>query len=238
MLAMAIGAASITQFSRKPSAQPPRVAKPLSTLKPRDLQEQVAEQGILGGMRAGKEVLAAAKNSKTAVLIATIQKGEPIQNEPQVERTDHGYRVTGAWSQRLYVLPQDEEAAKEDARHVALARLSEELGGLEPAVEESGFRVVKPSPDQQKLLAANDEDGANRAWVVLDVQTSDEAIRAERSKARFGQIALWVGASFLVLLVGYGFLRLDLLTKGYLTTMLAVIAALIVGGIIVVTVVG
>jgi hypothetical protein len=62
------------------------------------------------------------------------------------------------------------------------------------------------------------------------VQTSEEAIRKERAKARFGQIGFWVGAGFLTLIVGYGFLRLDMWTKGYITTALGVLAVLLLGG--------
>ena len=69
-----------------------------------------------------------------------------------------------------------------------------------------------------------------RGWAVVDVQTSEQAIRAERSKVRFHQIGFWVGAGFLILLTGYGFLRLDAWTKGYLTTALGVVAVLLVGG--------
>lgn len=231
-LFVGLGVAFLVSFrlADRPSAQPPRAVKPLASLSAKNLQEQAVEQAILGGARAGKEALVAERAAALNAQIGLTDTGDTLAPEPRLEKTDRGYRVLGAWSERPYVLPRDEEEAKADALAVARGRLAQELGGLTPAMEVIGEpRTVEPSEEAKATLAKQGLE-SSRKWVVVDVQTSDDAIRAERGKQRFGKIALWVGVAFLTLLTGYGFLRLDMWTKGYLTTSLVVIAVVVLTG--------
>lgn len=231
--AMVIAAIAVHQFTDKPAAQAPPPRKPLAKLNAKDLQEQSAVGGVLAGAKAGKDEIAAIRKGLLPSHVAFTASGEPMA-EPRVEKTDHGYRVVGAWSERPYVLPRDEAEAKADALAVARDRLAKELDGMAPAVEELAVRTEKPTPEMQKKWTDNKLE-PNREWVVVDVQTSDEAVRAERGKQRFGKIGFWVGVAFLNLLAAYAFLRLDMWTRGYLTTALGVgMIALLVGGVLLV----
>lgn len=232
VVALVVAAVAVVRISDRPSAQPPRAVRPLASLRAKDLQEQAVEQAILGGARAGKEAIVAQRAAALNAQIGLTDAGDTLAPEPRLEKTDRGYRVLGAWSEKPYVLPRDEEEAKADALAVARARLAQELRGLTPALEVIGEpRTVEPSAEAKEKLAKQGLESGRR-WVVVDVQTSDEAIRAERGKQRFGSIALWVGVAFLTLLTGYGFLRLDMWTKGYLTTSLVVLAVLVLGGLL------
>lgn len=227
VLAMVFAGIFVARFSDKAAVQPPPPKKTLASLKPRELQDQAAVYGILEGAKAGKEAVAAAKSG--VPVNAVVHTTDVGPSEPKVEKTTRGYRVLGAWSENPYVYPRDQTEAEEDAVRVATLRLSEELNGLTPVVEVTGTRVEQPSEQVRSVWKANGLD-PDRKWVVVDVQTSEDAIRVERSKQRFGQVGFWVGATFLVLLCGYGFLRLDMWTKGYLTLALAAVALLLVVG--------
>jgi hypothetical protein len=231
-LFLGLGVAFFVLFrvADKPSASAPRPVRKLAELKPISMQEQVTEQGILGGAKVIHESRQAAR--LVNVVVPAANGGGLLPAEPRLEKTERGYRVLGARSENPYVWPRDEAEAKADALRVAKARLAIELNGMTPELEEIAVRREVPSEEVKKLWEDQRLE-TDRVWVVVDVQTSEDSIRKERAKARFGQIGFWVGAAFLVLLTGYGFLRLDQWTKGYLTTALFVIAVLVVGGAIV-----
>lgn len=226
------------RFAEKSAPSAPRPVRAMAGMKPSQLQEQATEQGILGGAKVVHEAQVAAARASVAQVSATLPNAPPhekaVRTAPRLEKTDRGYRVMGAWSEDVYVWPRDEDKAKADALSVAKARLAEELKGLQPEVELIGEpRFERLSKEAQEQLAEVGID-SDRGWVVVDVQTSEDMIRKERAKIRFGQIGLWVGVGFLALLTAYGFLRLDMWTKGYLTTTLVVVAVLIlVGGVII-----
>jgi hypothetical protein len=229
--AMVLAAIAVSQLADKPSAQAPPPKKPMAKLNPSDMQERATMYGILEAAKVGKDELAARQKGQLPHLANWTDGGEPA-NEMRVEKTDRGYKVVGAWSENPYVLPQDEDEAKADAVRVATQKLTEELNGLTPAVEVVTVRTEKPTAEMQKKW----KDGgveANRGWVVVDVQTSEEAVRHERMKGRFGKVGFWAGVAFLNLFALYAFLRLDMWTRGYLTTFLGVgIVALVVGTVL------
>lgn len=233
VVGMAVAAVVVARMSDRPDVAAPRPVRPLASLKPSQMEAQVAEQGVLGGAKVVHVVQVAAKQAAESTRVSWTNSGELVTGELRVEKTHRGYRVSGVTSEKPYVWPRDADEAKADALRVAAERMAEELNGLTPELEVIGdVRQERPSPEVQKLWQESGLE-ADRVWVVMDVQASEESVRAERTKQRFGQIGFWVGAAFLVLLVGYGFLRLDLWTKGYLTTALGVIALLLVGGAIV-----
>jgi len=230
------------RFAEKSSPSAPRPVRSMAGMKPTQLQEQATEQGILGGAKVVHELDVAAARAGVTQVSATLPNSPAsdvaVRSELRLEKTKDGYRVRGARSEGIYVWPRDEEYAKADAIQVAKSRLAEELNGLTPEVEVIGEpRFERPSVAAQKQMAELGLE-PDRGWAVLDVQTSEDAIRKERAKSRFGQVGVWVGIAFLSLLTAYGFLRLDMWTKGYLTTTLVVIAVVILTGGVIALVLG
>jgi hypothetical protein len=228
--AMVLAAIAVSQFSDKPSVTAPPPRKPMARLNPHDMQERSAIYGILEAAKAGKEELAARQRAQQANQVNWTTVGEPT-GEVRVEKTDRGYKVFGARSENAYLL-QDIDQAKAEALGVAKAKLAGELNGLAPEVEEIAVRKETPSEELKQEWKRSGVD-PERVWVVVDVQTSEEAVRKERAKVRFGKVGFWVGVAFLNLFALYAFLRLDMWTRGYLTTFLGIgIVALLVGGVL------
>jgi hypothetical protein len=205
---------------------PPK--KSLAGLKPKDLQQQTAEHGIEGGAAAGMAVVNAAKGLDAPAADAP---------EPEVRVTTGGFVVLRVRSSTPHVLPRDREQAIEEAKAEARKVLVEQ--GRVPA----GNWKVSFDPDKVRDVAATDGEkkaweenglGSDRGWVEIEeVSLSHDTLRQERAKERTGQAGFWFGTVFLGLLAAYGFLRLDMWTKGYLTLILGVaVGGAVVAGIV------
>lgn len=204
--------------------------KSLAKLRPAELQQQTAEYGIEGGAAAGMKVINASKQIATG----------PADDapEPEVKTTRDGFVVTKVRSTSPHVLPRDREQAVEEAKAEA-RRLLVEQGKVPPGEWKLTFDPLKVRdiPPDEKVKEAWDKGGlgTDRGWVEIDeVTLSSDTIRAERAKDRTAQAGFWFGTAFLGLLAAYGFLRLDMWTKGYLTLVLGVV----VGAIVVAAVIG
>jgi hypothetical protein len=206
-----------------PSAHTLPPKKALASLKPKDLQQQTAEYGIEGGAAAAMKVVNAGKAAEP----------HPLDTpDPEVRVTNGGFVVLKVRSSNPHVLPRDRELATQEA--VAEARrVLIEQGKAPPGEWPVSFdpEKVRDVPPDEGVKKKWEESGlADRGWVEIDAVTlSHDTLRQERAKERTAQAGFWFGTAFLGLLAAYGFLRLDMWTKGYLTLALGVF----VGGFVV-----
>ena len=205
---------------------PPK--KQLASLKPKDLQQQTAEYGIEGGAIVGKE--AAAKANEPINLT-----GEPT--DPEATVTNAGYVVKKVRSVYPH-MPADRDTAlreaEAEARRVLVEKGYVRANEWKVSYSPAAVHDIPPSKSVQDQWEANNL-GTDRVWVEIDeVTLTHDTVRGERAKDRVAQVGFWFGTAFLALLAAYGFLRLDMWTKGYLTLALGIA----VGGIVVAAVVG
>jgi hypothetical protein len=240
ILVVGIAGFAVSRFTAKPDVQPLPPKKPLAGLKAKELQQQASQYGIEGGARAGMDRLAADERINKQI---TAGDASAVP-EPTVEYKDSGYVVKGVRSENPYVLPRDRKQAVDDALAVARRALTEKAGvppgnwslAFDPDNEKDRVRVreIIPTKEVRDEWVKNGLE-ADRGWVEIDeVTLTHDSLRQERAKGRTAEAGFWFGTAFLVLLAGYGFLRLDLWTKGYLTLVLA----LIIGAVTVTTVLG
>lgn len=210
-----------------PSAQTLPPKKSLASLKPKDLQQQTAEYGIEGGAVAGMKVVNASK---------AVDQHPLDPSDSKVVDTIGGVVVRNVRSPTPHVLPRDREQAVQEA--VAEARrVLIEQGKAPPGDWKVSFdldKVRDVQPDEAVRKEWEKIGLSDRGWVEIDeVTLSHDTLRQERAKERTAQAGFWFGTAFLGLLAAYGFLRLDMWTKGYLTLILGVIVGVIVVGAIV-----
>lgn len=210
-----------------PSVQTLPPKKALASLRPKDLQQQTAEYGIEGGAIAGKKAVDAAK----AVDASAIDTPDP-----EVKETDGGFVVLKVRSPNPHVLPgQREQAVQEavaEARRVLVEKGKAPPGDWKLTFDSAKVRDVPPEKsvkEEWKKIGLED-----RGWVEIDeVTLTHDTLRQERAKARTAQAGFWFGTAFLGLLAAYGFLRLDMWTKGYLTLILGIVVGVVVVGAII-----
>lgn len=207
---------------------PPK--KPLAGLKARELQQQTAEYGIAGGVADGMKVVNAAKKADALT-------DEPA--EPTVTQTDGGFVVSKVRSSRARTLSNTdsrEEAIKEalgKARRVLVDQDKVPPGEWKMTYDPAKVRELPPDEAEMNAWVALKQDTSRRYLEIDEVTLTHDTLRHERAEARTAQAGFWFGTAFLGLLAVYGFLRLDVWTKGYLTLILGVV----VGGAVVAAVV-
>ena len=215
-------------------ADPLPPQKPLASLKAKDAQRQVALYGIEGGAKA--QVAAASA-------VEPFDGSEENRVKPRVtlspDRTE--VVVKGVLSGNFHPHPAKNELADEDVRTevrrlLVAQKLVPAKAGPDWPVEITARREVPPTSEQKAKWLGDDSlrDGAeDRGWLNADARVSLDALRVETANAHTAKAGFWFGTAFLVLLAGYGFLRLDMWTKGYLTLVLGlVVGAAAVGGVI------
>jgi hypothetical protein len=213
---------------REAHTLPPK--KPLAGLKARELQQQTAEYGIAGGVADG---MAAANAAKKAEALAD----EPA--EPKVTPTDGGFVVSKVRSGRARVLSDEknrDEAIQEvlkKARQVLVDQDRVPPGEWKMTYDPAKVREVPPDEAEMNAWVVLKQDTSRRYLEIDEVTLSHDTLRQERAEARTAHAGFWFGTAFLALLAVYGFLRLDIWTKGYLTLVLGVV----VGGVVVAAVV-
>lgn len=236
-IAVVVGVAGVTvsQFAHRPAdPQPLPKKQPLAGLKAKDLQQQATEWGIEGGAVAGKKAVASDRR---------INAGD-TPSEPEVVQTANGFVVKGVRSENPYVLPQDRKKAIDDALTVARHTLIEKgyvapgnwSFTFDPDTDRDRPKVhdVPPTDDVRKKWEES-RLGTDRGWVEIEeVTLTHDTLRQERAKGRTAEAGFWFGTVFFALLAVYGFLRLDMWTKGYLTLVLG----LVVGAVTVAAILG
>lgn len=192
--------------------------------KPRDLSEHVLLRGLEGGAKAGRKEL---EDAKRAAVVSLDDLDSLASTTPEVVELRGEVQVIGA----RCVLPfRDRDEAVHDAIEAARVALKDHYRGLDIPKDKlvvMSKQFEEPS-DAVKQLWEKSNLETDRVWASVTVKTSDETIREARSKSRLLSGGLAALAAFLLLGIAYGFLRLDTMTKGYLTLLLSMLAGALV----------
>jgi len=195
----------------------------MARLNARNVQETAELNGIEGGAAAGMAYLAA-KESKT-IYVSTPRTIASNATKLNLR----GIRST---------LPHaGKEKALADAIAQAHVQLSEALLALDPPIQhlpsEETLRAEYLVPGRTVYLEASEEDQEawkqaglepNRVWAKVEIEVSESQLRHLHGKDRLLGSAKWFAGAMIALLIGFGFLRLDALTKGHLTLALGIAA--------------
>jgi hypothetical protein len=233
-VALLVGLLPLVGCSAKTSQPHPIPAKrTLSDIKkPKDLAEHVSLSGVDGAMRAARQEL---DQDKRKISIAQYaMNGETV--EPEVVEYPSEIQIIGARSVKPY--RQDNQAeAERDAVIEAQKALTEKLNGLVIPIEAISImkKDFEQAPEEVTKLWKEKGIETDRGWMNVNARVTTEAIRDARAKSRISTVGLFGGGAFLVVLIGYLFLRIDNATKGYLTWVLggaALALAIIAGAVI------
>lgn len=229
----------------QPTPLPPREVDPTkASLK--ELQAGTAQSAVAAGANAGQKMLVATNAPVAVKAVEPVAEPSIFKTAVTIVRHDAAaesksgplIRITGIRSDK----PQaNRERALTDALQVAQTRIQEQLLQLDPPVQakptlatirhdylkNNSVREVLPTAEEKEKLKASGID-ANRLWVSLDVELTDAQVQTLRSGDRVSDGLRGSGILFTLIAAVYGFLRLDLLTKGYFTAWLAVLAAILV----------
>ncbi len=136
-----------------------------------------------------------------------------------------------------------EADAEEDALLAAQEVLARKLAEMDPPVYyrpsvnevKNEFlrrtsRTVRPvSPEEWAEFSRHGID-PNRVYVEYEIEMSADQLRALRTRNRLADALQLLPVAVGVLVIGFGFLRLDSWTKGNMTRWLAIVAGIIGGG--------
>jgi hypothetical protein len=239
----ALAAGAITLFApTRHVSTPPRAEVKLATLRsPRTLQQHAAQSAVDAAAKAGKKALLAEEMANKTEFIAATLPGTDGGEQPAADaKPGVAIRIARVKSTLPHLTP---ERATADALEKAQKELVVKLRAMDPPVvvvpsvevirrdyvRPGSVRDVLPTP-QIKEDWRNDGLGEGRQWTELDVEVSDSQLRALRAQQRTADGGLVAGTALAAFAALFGFLRLDGLTKGYLTTTLAFGAAAVVGG--------
>lgn len=221
--AIAISRTSVSTERVTTAAGPVKMAR----MNARNAQETAELNGIDGGASAGVAFLAAKDKNNIYVVSAVKSSRLPDENATKLSLRDI----------RSDTAHLSKEKALADAIAQANIQLAEALQALNPPIkylpnDETAKADYLAVARTQYLEPSEDDKAAwkqagvetNRVWAKVDIEVSESQLRQLRSKDRIIASAQWLGGAFLVILLGYGFLRLDAMTKGHLTFPLAIAA--------------
>ena len=212
----------------------------LAKLNARTLQETSELNGIDGGAKAGRAVLAVAERTKpgedtragAVFIVAPFAETTSTDGSVTVAKADPQHpqaaiRIVGVRSEKAYTR---REESIDDARRVARQRLAEVLQSLDPPIRvlpsdaqiaddyivANSAREIAASQDTKDAWKAGGVD-PNRQWATIDLEVSESQLRTLRAKQRLIDLGWILGAIAATLGLGYGALKLDALAKNYLT---------------------
>ena len=241
-------------------APPPGGAPGSKADKARKEAESLAVNGVNGGAAAQAEAmpeLAANRTFKDRLMGKSIlpKGGKPappvIPPEPVVKgpptpksapRPGSGPLVVR--ERVVSVVPYATEAeAEEDALALAREVVERKLAELDPPMRHKfsinevrneflrkDSRTVRPPDAGEKEIYAQLDDHVSLVYVEYDVEVTADQVRELRSPERVAGGLRILGILVAVALAGFLFLRADEWTRGYLTTWLALGAAVLAGG--------
>lgn len=171
---------------------------------------------------------------------------EPVVKGPPapISRAHPGGGALAVRERAVSILPHATEAeAEEDALTAARDLIEKKLGELDPPVRhkvsvnevrteflrKDSRTVRKPEAEETELLPKI-SDSDNWVYVEYDVEVTAEQVRELRAQERVGAGVRLVGVFMAIALTGFLFLRADEWTRGYLTSWLALGAAILAGG--------
>ncbi len=173
---------------------------------------------------------------------------EPVVKGPPapISRAHPGGGALAVRERVVSVLAYATEAeAEEDALTAARELIEKKLGELDPPVRhkisvnevrteflrKDSRTVRKPDSEEIELLIkAGASESDNLVYVEYDVEVTAEQVRELRAQERVGAGVRLVGVFMAIALTGFLFLRADEWTRGYLTSWLALGAAILAGG--------
>lgn len=155
--------------------------------------------------------------------------------------------ATAVIRERVVSVPAPEPEAEENALNRARDLIERKLAELDPPVryrpsasevkaefvrkDSRQQRPFKPTPEQKELYdEAAKKLVASFVLVEYEVEVTAEQVRELRSQERSWAALRVLGILVAVALAGFLFLRADEWTKGYLTSWLALAAAVLAGG--------
>jgi hypothetical protein len=231
-----LAAVALTLFAPStPVSTPPPSETRWARLTPRTLQRQAAESAVAAAATAGQNALSRELSTIRADCRKVPDDDDRFDEEGHPKsKSERVIRISRIRSAIPHATP---ERALNDALEIAQKELALRLQALNPPVEiqpsldmirkeyirPGSVRDIYPTAEIKELWR-HDGLGESRQWAEFDLELSESQIRALRSRER--TIAGTILAAGLITLafVTYGFLRLDAITKGYLTTTLAISA--------------
>lgn len=243
-----VAAAVVSLATNRSTRVAPAPAEPMSRMTPRRLQAHASDNAVIGGATAGQQALAAANilpdfAQTTTVSVASASAPDAT---PDADAT-HPWSPHTARPAVLLPHVRSEsphptrEKALADAVNVARLQLRDKFRALDPPLDVlpsaavvqteylHGVTEVQPTAEDRAAWAEA-KVGTSRLWVDVTVAVSDEQVRQLRSASRVDRAGVYAGLAFVLLAAAYGFLRFDALTRGYLTTVLAIVAAVVACG--------
>jgi hypothetical protein len=234
----------------------PPETRPLNSLSTRDANAQVAIAGILGGAKAGEIVITA--NEKKRLEIPGVEvplvyvSAELGQNIPETERLPKSNSIRGFREAAIKIEKvrsknpfRKRDEALTDTIQQAREKIQDVLSRATPPVEitltdakvrgflvEKSVREILPDEGTKKLWLEKGLE-SDRLWVEAEFEVSSEQVRRLRSEQRLHQVGLVMAGILGVCLLLLGFLKLDALTKGYLTYTLGGLTILLILGVII-----
>ena len=223
---VAVGLAGMAMTVVTPTRKvvaPPR-PEPMARMSAEHLQEYATANAVVAVAAAGRDDLRS-RPGYTEGVMADL-------DDPTLPRG--AIRLDRVRSESPHLT---RERALNDALLVARQQLADRLAAEKPPVtavpalweirdqyvRQDSIAEVHPTREIRDEWAAANLD-ADRVWVELDVEVSPDQMRQLRADQRRMYAGLWFGLAFVAAVAGYGFLRLDAMTKGYLTTVLGVAA--------------
>jgi hypothetical protein len=232
-----IGVIVIAGCEARPAVPlPPREVDGKTTTL-RDLQSGTAHTAVAAGAKAGQMMIAEMPSPPAASVASNAVGGPNVAATAAVAREvpakpGPAIRLTAIKSDK----PQaTREKALSDALEVARYKIMEELQKLDPPVharpslatirheylKANTVREVMPGDDVKAKWKLENLD-PNRQWVTIDIELTDSQVQSLRASDRVTDGIRMAAAMFVAFTALYGFLRIDQLTKGYLTMWLGI----------------
>lgn len=227
---IAVGLAALALYpitTQQQVVAPPR-PEPMNRMSPKHLQEHITANVVVAAAVAGRDDLRSRPGFSEPISTTLQDATQPYDSLVLTKIRSDSPHLT-------------RERALNDALLVAQKQLIERLRTGDAAISavppiwkirdeyvrpESVVEVHPTQAIQEEWAAANLD--ANRIWVELDLEISPEQMRMLRAGQRRLYAGMWFGLIFVAIVAGYGFLRLDAMTKGYLTTVLGIAAGALV----------
>ncbi|MGL6075182.1 MAG: hypothetical protein ACRC8S_13560 [Fimbriiglobus sp.] len=243
ILGAVTGLVCLAIFTSQPNSRRGPVGPPeperLSDISSKRIASYVSDNGIIGGALAAEVELDAVTPKlepaelKSRVEVSTIPAKRVEVRTIPAKTSENGILLTHIRSRNPH---STKASGMEDALEVAQEELTKQLLLLEPPINiqprkqlirdkylrTTSVRELPPSLEDQQAWAAANLD-TDRRWVQLDVELTETSLRELRSESRSGTLLTGIGVLFAGLLALFAFLRLDTLTKGYLSWILGTV---------------
>jgi len=244
---LVIGAAAAFALWASAGKSGPRKPPPpeaLGSISVKRVTEHVADHGVVGGAMAAEKELFGKTVPQSVQLqvggrttVTVIAPGPTITSvptSPTLEVNPRSIRLGGIRSVDSHETP---EAAKEDAILQAQEKLREQFALMEPPISivpstatirenylrPGSLRMIEPTQADREAWAAANID-PNRVWASVDVEIGEDGFRTLRGESRLRDAALCGGILMVVVGVLFSYLKLDGITKGWLSVGLGVTA--------------